>query len=674
MPPKDRRAELLPELNVWREDVRDSLARAIVREAEMRHLAHQPPLTLEAWKRKRGALLREIRKKAATRPCGLPLDPQVHGVVRLNGYELRKLTFQSRPGMRVTANLYVPNGKGPFPAVLSVHGHWSQGKIAQRVQARSHILARSGFVALSVDAFGAGERGTTPGAYEYHGAGIGGSLLTIGETLLGAQVTDNQRAIDLLCSLPFVNADRIGVTGASGGGNQTMWVSALDPRVKAACPVVSVGTFEAYVTSNNCVCEVLPDGLTFLEEWAVLGLVAPNALLLLNSLRDSKCFSVPEMIRSFNDAREIYRLYGAADRIAYQAVDLPHGFWPEMQSAMLGWFKRWLKDEGDGRPAPLPVCEPLPEQDCLCFPEKNRPKSVCSIVEHVAPRARRMAARHAAGKGRIAREAKVSALRSLLHAREPSATLFADVGRDVRSGLAVRKFIIESEPGILLPVVLLSQPSQALRRVCVAAHPKGKPAAAQHPIVAGEIARGGTVALVDLRNTGETLYEELKHPGVWASSPYHVQFRSAFWLGRTMIGDWTTDLLAVLAHLQDALGARALELVGFEEIGLAALCASAMTTRLEKTVTVSAPGSYCARDRVVARNMSVFVPGILTWGDVSMMAALSRAPLEIVNPVDLTGEPYDAPMCEGLEAEVRGLAARCRSTVRATVRRDATEP
>src|SRR5690606_3572677 len=125
------------------------------------------------------------------------------------------------------------------------------------------------------------------GNFEYHGAHLGASLLNVGETLLGMQLTDNMRGVDLLSSLPFVDAARIGATGASGGGNQTMWLAAMDDRVKASMPVVSVGTFESYIMSSNCVCEMLPDGLMHMEESEVLGLVAPRAIRVCNAAKEA---------------------------------------------------------------------------------------------------------------------------------------------------------------------------------------------------------------------------------------------------------------------------------------------------------------------------------------------------------------------------------------------------
>src|SRR4029078_8722446 len=128
------------------------------------------------------------------------------------------------------------------------------------------------------------------------------ALLNINQTLMGLLITDNIRGVDLLCSLPYVDSQNIGATGSSGGGNQTMWLTAMDERVKAAVPVVSAGTFESYIMGSPCICEVLSDGLTFTEEAGVLSLIAPRALKMCNHTKDDlETFNPREMFRSFKN-------------------------------------------------------------------------------------------------------------------------------------------------------------------------------------------------------------------------------------------------------------------------------------------------------------------------------------------------------------------------------------
>ncbi len=643
------------QMNVSGESLGGVLRESLILEAHYRHLTYHPPADLSQWQTWRLELLTKIRRAAGTFPSPPPLHVQVHGVIAMAGYELRKISYQSRPGLRVTAHLAVPSGRGPFPAVLGLHGHWHQGKVAARVQERTHVLASCGFVVLTVDAFGAGERGTEDGKFEYHGGGIGAALFDVGETLLGMQLYDNLRGIDLLCSLDCVNADAIGVTGASGGGNQTMWVAAMDARVKAAVPVVSVGTFESYVMRSNCMCEVLPDGLTFMEEWAVLGLIAPNALLMLNSLQDGPTFLVSEMIRSFNIAREIYRLYGASEKIAYQAIDLPHGYWPEMQRAMLGWFRFWLKGEGNGRPCELPAIKTLPESEALCFAPGCRPKAVASIVEFAGQAARRLADAHLAGRAKISRAAKARQLRQIL--RVPEQCGRPDVSSCVAymdAGMIVRKQTVKAPTGALLPVVWLLPADCRVRRALLAVHPRGKSVLNDSVWLKRMIKSGAAVIMADLSGMGEVALSKK----ALVLPDYHDHLRACYWLGRTIIGDWVAELTILAQWLSAAMPGLRPELLAFEEAALAALSAAALSRSFAGVTTVGMPATLVWGRHAPRLSLAAHVPGMLQWGDVSMLAAMCANELELVDPVNAAGKSASAPERRALGYSIRRLAAR----------------
>src|SRR5690606_36977579 len=147
------------------------------------------------------------------------------------------------------------------------------------------------------------------------------------------------RGVDLLASLPYVDSTRIGATGASGGGNQTMWLAAMDERVKAAMPVVSVGTFQSYIMNSNCVCELLADGLTHTEEAGVLALTAARHMTIVNAAEDKRpSFMPPQMLVSFRQAKAVCHMLGAADQIAYHIAAGGHNYSTEMRKHLLGWF------------------------------------------------------------------------------------------------------------------------------------------------------------------------------------------------------------------------------------------------------------------------------------------------------------------------------------------------
>src|SRR5262245_52178117 len=215
------------------DDVRTTVdAQTLVRFLRAQGLAlrakDRAPATRREWQERRQRL-REAMFVAMgpmpEKPC--PLDAKVLGVLKRDGYRIERVIFQSRPDVWVTANAYVPeNVKGKGPAVLVVHGHWAGARRDPVVQARCLGLVKLGFFVLAVDAFGAGERYTTPARGTYHGALYGATLWPTGHTLLGLQVYDNRRAVDYLCSRPEVDGERLGITGASGGGNQSMYAGA----------------------------------------------------------------------------------------------------------------------------------------------------------------------------------------------------------------------------------------------------------------------------------------------------------------------------------------------------------------------------------------------------------------------------------------------------------------
>src|SRR5688572_23120228 len=127
----------------------------------------------------------------------------------------------------------------------------------------------------------------------------GATLLPVGLPLSGLQVYENIRAVDYLQSRPEVDPQRIGITGASGGGNQTMYVGAFDERLRCVVPTCSVGTYQAYLSAACCMCEVVPGALRFTEEGDVLGLAADRGLMITSATKDAFQFSVGEARKSF---------------------------------------------------------------------------------------------------------------------------------------------------------------------------------------------------------------------------------------------------------------------------------------------------------------------------------------------------------------------------------------
>ncbi len=599
--------------SVWNEGFEGLCASQLKNKAAEYSRIHQLPDHLKEWKPQE--LRTRIWKSLGTAiDHTIPLDYRETGEIKLPGYTIKKICYQSRKGFYVTGNLYLPEGKGPFPGVINMHGHWSQGRLAARVQERGHLLALSGYVCLCVDAFGSGERATVHGEFEYHGHTLGGSLLNHGETLMGVQLVDNMRGVDLLCSLPMVDKHRIGATGASGGGNQTMWLAAMDERVKAAVPVVSVGTFESYIMSPNCICEMLPDGLTYTEEAGVLALVAPRALKICNCLEDSNpAFQPKEMLRSFTRAEKIFCGMDVKENFACQIFNRTHGYWPEIEESMLGWFQLHLKGIGHGMPCELPKFKTLPEETLMVFPKGKRPESVPSIEEYCIRKAQQL-------------EGKRSLCRKDLRKNLRAANLIPVRIYEHSEIEEWKRFTVEASDGRLIPV-LLRKPAGGHHYVIVSA-PGGKSMLETTKLFAAVAKSGKGVLILDPWAAGEN--DTANDP----AQPNASYARSLLWLGMTMQGKWVEDYEIAAHFLKDRIPNAAISAAGYKETALAALCYAALQKEKISVILEKAPASLAfSQDRRNTYTMNILVPDILQTADIPDLCQMAGGEILNIDPV-----------------------------------------
>lgn len=587
----------------------------------------------------------------------LPLEIREFGTIRQKDFSVTKLIYQSRPGLFVTSLLYVPSGKGPFPAVLQMHGHNPEGKFGVNPQSTALALVKSGYVCLSVDSFGTYERADTCYTRERHGGFLGAGLLNIGETLMGAQVVDNMRGVDLLQSLPFVERKKIGAVGASGGGNQTMWLSAMDTRIAAAMPVVSVGSFESYVYGVNCICELLPDGLTLTEEAGILALIAPRPLRIGNALYDcNHDFSVSEMLKTYHPVERIYWKLGVPEKISFHVADRVHGMTDRQRESMLGFFAFALKGSGNGNPLPEPEYELFPEETLHLFadPSERAANKVRSILEHCRTTGSLLREKYLSRRNFHADTARRE-LKELLRLQPlPPVRLhrYADVCGAGRAAL---------EAGMhLIPFLILRGNVPGRYRIVL--HPEGKEMLDAQTL--DEAASdGSTLILPDLFGTGETA--QPNH----TIALHHQLFRQLLWIGHSLSGEWTGDLLALTAMLRRCFKAAEIHVTGIRETGFAALCANVFTDRINSVETRHTPGSlffdYEKTISLVPVNPfekflpggiyspALSFPGFLNWGDVSLVAALGNGTVYFHSPCTFEGKVYTDAEKHALENEVR---------------------
>ncbi len=599
---------------VWKSNMGWRHQDRLRREAQELAARPLPPLSKRVWEARRQELKDLLTEKLHLQNDPTPADFRVHNTIVRKGYRIDLVSYASgSPDIRVTAALYVPDGDGPFPAVMNLHGHWSQGHLAARVQERGHILAQNGFVVLSPDAPGSGERSVGEGDFQYHGGVSGASLYLIGDSLLGWQVRDNRRGIDVLSELPFVNADRIGVTGASGGGNQTMWIAACDDRIKACVPVVSVGSFEVYVTRSNCICETLPGGLVDMEEWELLGLVMPRPLLILSAYLDAPSFGPEPVTRTAEGLRELYALWSADERFEARIFNTPHGYWPEMQSAMLGWMKYWLKDEGPGFALKLPTVVPVDEEKIRTFTPGTWPaRTQLYSANKETLRAAMPEANHRDKDAATLRNelAHCAGYIQVCQACEVEESDASEAGE-------LQRAVMQSPRGIPLPMVLRDDIKQDAP-VTLIFGSTGKAGA----FASERFAAATTAVAIDLPGLGELEWEPPKV--ATGLNTLHSTARACLWLGYTLAGEWAECVSALTRWATSRFPGRTIKLVGDGEAALAVLLAAALdpVTRNCELKLEGLPASAVDYYRATEGSMVPMIPGLLAWGDLDLMRKL----------------------------------------------------
>ncbi len=284
-----------------------------------------------------------------------PLHAKVTGSIQADGYVIDKVIYQTLPGFYVTADLYRPSRPGRYPAVLLQSGHTQEGKSEPQLLAAN--LALKGFVALSFDPIGQGEREQTydplqkaPAAgwsVPEHVQGDANARL-VGEGVARYFIFDARRSLDYLISRPDVDPNRVGAAGCSGGGALTTFIGALDPRLKAVIPACFPNSYRLLFTGSDPHAEMsLPQELSQgLDTADFVELSAPTPWLIQATEQDY--FTPPGAKLVYEEAKRWYKLYDAEEKVGYFVGPGGHGTPLVSREAVYQWFIRWLQNgQGD---------------------------------------------------------------------------------------------------------------------------------------------------------------------------------------------------------------------------------------------------------------------------------------------------------------------------------------
>jgi dienelactone hydrolase len=279
-----------------------------------------------------------------------PLNAQVTAINEFDGIRIENIIFESRPGIMVTANLYLPlKSEGRIPGVIVFCGHTYSGK--DYYQFVGHELARCGYAGLIVDPYGQGERcemkepllnaKISPGSCTEHT--ISGTKLTLLGEFLGTWfLWDGIRAIDYLISRPEIDPYKIGITGSSGGGTQTSYVGAFDSRPAFAAPSCYITSIrntienERIPDAEQIPPEILANGLDY-ADFLIAGAPRPVTIL----TQDNDFVDLRGAEQAYEDIRKIYGFLGIGDKIKIFRGSGDHCFSPEHRKTMIEFFNNY---------------------------------------------------------------------------------------------------------------------------------------------------------------------------------------------------------------------------------------------------------------------------------------------------------------------------------------------
>ena len=297
-----------------------------------------------------------LRGKMLARMGGLPerapLNAKITGVVRREGYRIEKILFESRPGAFVTGNLYVPERPcfvAPYPAVIEVCGHAREGKVAPKYRRIAVLAAKNGLAAFVVDPLGQGERFQSPeedanlGSPVANHLRMGVNALLLGHGLAAFEIWDAMCALDYLDTRMDLRHDGYGAMGNSGGGTQSVMLSAVDDRIKSTatscflCNLREQTMWRLLPDCEQMIFGQLADGINH----AAYPLLGGNPLMMLARRDDMIPYS--GTLATARLLQDVGRNIGRGNWYSFASSPGPHGYNEEQMRRSVDFLARHLR-------------------------------------------------------------------------------------------------------------------------------------------------------------------------------------------------------------------------------------------------------------------------------------------------------------------------------------------
>jgi cephalosporin-C deacetylase-like acetyl esterase len=582
-----------------------------------------------------------------------PIHAKVFDTFQEDGFTIENIAYESCPDYWVTANVYVPQGAGPFPAMIIAPGHGA-GKASQYTWAAN--FARAGILVLSIDPMGQGERmqhwDDELGRSKLEGSGdhehANQTALLIGQHIGRYWFADGIRGVDYLIARPDVITDRIGTFGCSGGGTAAAYLAAMESRIRVAAVASYITSFRELLPGNGpqdaeqTLPSFIAEGLDF-ADWVELAAPRPFAIVAF----EQDFFPIAGAKWTFEEARRIYALHGQDDNL-----QLIHGqgghcnLGPVTERLMTFLLAHLFPGETTVKGfQPLrprnfdnltvtstgQVSTALNSLTVEAMTRRDAPKLMASATEISDPDA--LSQHQAKIRSDIRQLAGVSAEETQLPNVTSTPLKEAD---DYRT----ESLAIESEPGLVLGGLLGTPNADGPHPVLVWIDPTPHDVLAQNSDFIRLVRAGNLVLAFHPR---DVLGEPQSGPEQLALGQYMPELLRAIVVGRTIVGMRIDDVERVVNWLyaRSDIDHAKISLYGKGSLGMVALHAAAIDERIGHVLLEGTLLSYrTALEAGLHKNLSeVVIPRVLTRYDTpALMQAMFPRPISLINPANAMGQ------------------------------------
>jgi len=558
-----------------------------------------------------------------------PLNAKVMATSQQKGFRVEKIIFESLPKRYVTANLYLPDGNGKFPASLELCGHAIGGKLGSEA---ARLLASNGIAVLVVDPIGQGERVQfldQTGSPATRGATTEHTLLNAGCNLLGSSLAayelwDNSRAIDYLESRPEIDRNRLAAYGSSGGGTQTAYLIGMENRLKIAsiCSYFSQRERVLELSGPSDGCQHIPgEGSAKIEIADFVTMFAPRPVLIMAGLYDFVDFQ--GAVQGFNELQDQYKTLGAKASVKLFVAQSGHGMPKVKREALATWFRTWFYND------PTPVREqpsdPVPESDLKCtatgqvntsFDDAiSIPQANFDLAVQLDEERKKFLAQ---GEDVIQRK-----ILTLLGIKLPTAKIFPE-----RTSLSVQRtynlinYQIVRQDEMPVPcVVVMPERVDSAGQFVINLSEAGKDALLSDESTLGKyVNRGDILILADLRGFGETTDPVSLNDTKYWNHEYRNAMISLH-LGKSIVGQRVKDIITLIDFISSdtRFSHLTIKLQADGVYGPAAIHAAYLDKRIYQTEITRSIRSYLEfiKNPLQLDMYSNVIPGVLKYYDLT---------------------------------------------------------